>query len=112
VSQDWRYRTGAELPDAALEWFDADGVLIPFATGWTFELKVATRLGDTALFTKTSGITGADTAPNVVVVWATGAGELNALPVGSYVALLRARNAAGKDRYFKALPLIVEPAIA
>ena len=108
---EWRYRKGAELPDAALTWYDAEGLVLPFATGWTFELKVAPVLGAAATFTKTSGLTGADTAPNLLVVWAT-SGELNDLAVGNWVALARARNAAGKDRYFRPLALIVEPAIS
>lgn len=94
------YYSGAELPDLHLTWEDEAGDVIDFAAGWTFTVKVAREGSTTAQFTKTTGITGAASAPNVVVAWAT-SGELSALAAGRYVVQVVARRSAdSKDRYF------------
>jgi hypothetical protein len=92
-----RYHTTAERPALELWWFDDDGTLIDFSTGYTFSLKVGSA-GSTALLTKTSDITGAAGAgveptgtPNVVVTWT--AGEL-ALTTGTYLAQLTATSSS------------------
>lgn len=97
------YFATAERPVLELWLFDDDGTLINFASGYTFSLKVG-RTGETALLTKSSGITGAAGAgtepsgtPNVTVTWA--AGELNITP-GGYVAQLTATTSA-LDRIFE-----------
>lgn len=88
------YTAGAELPALALTWRDPDGDIIDLSTGWTFSLRI-----DTSPVTeKTSGITGADTAPNVTIAWA--AGELDVTP-GTYDCQLWARRTADSlDRVF------------
>lgn len=91
------YVIGAELGDLGISWYDTDGTLIDFSSGYTFTVKVGVR-GSAALFTKTTGITGAATAPNVTVAWAT-SGELNALSTGQYALQVTARQtSSGKDR--------------
>ena len=93
------YYKGAELPDLHLTWDDTDGEVINFAAGWTFTVKVAREGSTTAAFTKTTGITGAASAPNVVIAWDTG--ELSTLAAGRYVVQVAARRSAdSKDRYF------------
>jgi hypothetical protein len=76
------YVEGAELGDLGISWYDTDGSLINFASGYTFVVKVGSP-GSAALFTKSTGITGAATVPNVTVGWAT-SGELNGLSAGTY----------------------------
>ena len=94
------YYKGAELPDLHVTWEDEDGEVIDFAAGWTFVVKVAREGSTAASFTKSSGITGAASAPNVVVAWAT-SGELSTLAAGRYVVQVVATRAAdSKDRYF------------
>lgn len=77
-----------------MSWYDRDNALIDFATGYTFEVKLL--LGTVVALTKTTGITGAATAPNVTVAWA--AGELNPTP-GRYRLHLTATT-GGADRMF------------
>jgi hypothetical protein len=104
------YIQGAELPDEGIEWRDRTNALIDFSSGFTFALKVG-YAGSAALLTKTAGISGASTTPNITISWAV-AGELNTLAVGQYEALLTAtRSSDGKDRkmYFN---LIISPAIS
>lgn len=92
----WRYRQNQELPSFAVSWSDRDGNLIDFSTGYTFTLKLANSATGEVALTKTTGIVGGDTAPNVVAAWA--AGELNITP-GSYRVHLTATS-AGADRVF------------
>jgi hypothetical protein len=81
-----RYHATAERPTLRISWYDDDDALIDFSTGYAFSLKVG-NLGSAALLTKTSGITGAATAPNVTIAWT--AGEL-ALTPGTYTYELTA----------------------
>ena len=91
--QTLEYVVGAELPDKQLTWRDSAGAVINFASGWTFTLKVATP----TTTSKTSGITGSATAPNITIALA--AAEWDALPVGLYNAQLWARRTSdNKDR--------------
>ena len=76
------YIQGSDLPDLAVSWLDAAGAVIDFATGHTFEVRVGAA-GSAAAFVKSTGITGAATAPNLTVQWAT-SGELNSLTAGVY----------------------------
>lgn len=91
------YIEGADLPDLAITWYDANNLLVDFSAGYTFELKIG-QPGKPALVTKTTGIGGFATAPNVVIAWNT-TGELNSLPADTYTAQLKAtRVADGKNR--------------
>lgn len=88
-----RYVLGAELGDLAITWYDTDGTLIDFSSGWTFQVKVGVT-GQAALVTKTTGITGAATAPNVTVAWAA-TGDLNDITTaGTYTVQVRATRTA------------------
>lgn len=89
---------GAELPDTAILWPE-NGVPIDFSSGWTFTLKVGNG-GETALLTKTTGITGASTSPNITIAWATG--ELESVGSGAWECQLLAHNSvSNKDRMHK-----------
>lgn len=93
-----QYIQGADIPDLTVTWYDQNGNLIDFSTGWTFALKIGNP-GSTALVTKTTGIAGAATDPNVTVTWAT-SGELNTLATGTYAGHLKAtRSSDSKERY-------------
>lgn len=92
----WIYRADAELPAFAVAWYDGTGALIDFSSGYTFELKLVAKSDGTVALTKTTGIVGAATSPNVNVPWA--AGDLNVAP-GLYTAHLKATNGSG-DRFF------------
>lgn len=90
------YIAGAELGDLEVTWQDSDGAVIDFSTGYTFQVKVGRR--GSASFTKTTGITGAATAPNVVIAWST-SGELNNLPANDYtVQIVATRDSDSKQR--------------
>ena len=80
------YRTVDEDPGIAYSWLDRDGSVIDLS-GATFSLVVTNLQGTTEL-TKTSGITGSATSPNVVISW--DAGELATLGVGTYLYKLTA----------------------
>lgn len=87
----------ASLPDFHLTWNDSDGALIDFSSGWTFTLYIG-RAG-VATVTKTTGITGYSTDPNVRVLWADN--ELDDLAAGKHVLQIKAtRTSDGKDRYY------------
>lgn len=77
------YVVGADLPSLSIEWRDDNGNLIDFSTGWSFAVKVGRPSDEVTEFTKTTGITGAATVPNVIVQWST-VGELNSLTPGTY----------------------------
>jgi len=92
----WVYRADADAPSYCVEWKDRTGALINFASGYTFECKLVNAAG-TATVTKSAGITGAATSPNITVAWA--AGELN-IAAGTYQVHLTA-TASGVDRHFR-----------
>jgi hypothetical protein len=92
----FEHTLGSELPDDAFEWTDAQNSLINFSTGWTFQVVVGFP-NQTAVLTKTTGITGAATAPNVTISWADG--ELDdPLTAGTWPGWISATNTAGKNR--------------
>lgn len=99
------YYKNAEAPTLNLWWYSDDGTLVDFSSGVSgWQLKIG-QYGETAVLTKTTGITGAagsgtdpDGTPNVVVVWS--AGDLNVTP-GHYVLQLTATTTAG-DRVLTA----------
>jgi hypothetical protein len=105
-----RYYSTAERPALELWLLDDDGSLINFASGYTFVFKIGVP-GETALLTKSSGITGAAGAgneptgtPNVTITWS--AGEL-AILSGSYTGQLTATTSS-LDRVF-AFPFTILP---
>lgn len=104
------YVAGADLPDLALTLRDSTDAVIDFSSGWTFTLKVAPSGSTSATLTKTTGITGAASAPNVTIAWST-SGELNSLTPGRYRAQLTAtRGDDSKHRLFE-FDLVVKAAI-
>lgn len=101
------YVQGAELPSVAFDWEDSQGDLIAFGSvAHTFQIKIG-RPGQTALLSKTTGITGADTSPNITIDWAV-SGELNTLATGTHHAdLIATRTSDGKQRVLRfMLPVI------
>lgn len=62
------YVKTAALGDLKVTWLDTDGDVIDFSAGYSFELKIG-HGGSAASLTKTTGIAGASTAPNVTVAW-------------------------------------------
>lgn len=101
----YAYRQDQELPAMAIEWLDSNGDVIDFSTGWTFTAKVATKtIPGTALITKTTGITGAATSPNVVIDWSTTDWSALAPATGGtvhVVHLTARRTSDSKDRVFR-----------
>lgn len=90
------YIQGAELPDVAVTWQDEETGLLDFSTGWTFTARIG-QPGSVAEITKTTGISGAAIAPNVIIAWT--ADELDSLAPGSYTVDLEAKNTgSSKDR--------------
>lgn len=96
---------GQELPSWPIYWRErttetAAPSLIDFSSGWTFTLRIAKQSAPTvAVATKTTGITGASTGPNVTIDWATT--DTATLDPGAYLVTLVARRAAdSKDRDF------------
>lgn len=87
-----RYTSGDELEPIAIIWYEPDGTLYDFTSGWTFTARVGNP-GTAALLQKTTGFVGASTAPNLVLSWA--AGDLAAIPSGSYHLDITARLTAG-----------------
>lgn len=86
------YRTVDEDPAIAVEWLDRDGSVID-TTSATWTMTITPSTGSAT--TKTSGITGAATSPNVLIGWATG--ELATLGVGEYRFKLTA-TIGGRER--------------
>jgi hypothetical protein len=101
------YEIGEELDNLDITWLDADGNVRNLSSGWTFEFKLGTE-GKAALLTKTTGITGAATAPNVVIAWAVD--EL-VVPAGSYRGQLRARRTSDNKDLMTKLDMVINPVI-
>lgn len=94
-----RYFKGAEHPDIALTWKDNSGAVLDLSSGYTFEFKIG-HGGHAATLTKTAGMTGAQTSPNLTVVFT--AAELDSVPAGLYEAQIRAnQTSTNKDRYMR-----------
>lgn len=90
------YIQGAELPDIEVTWRDSDGSIIDYSTGYTFTILLG-QLGQVATLTKTTGIVGDNTAPNLLITWSNT--EIESLAVATYVMQITARHTAtGKDR--------------
>jgi hypothetical protein len=94
------FRT-AERPDIQMWLQDEDGALVDFSSGYTFSFKLG-HPTQAAVFTKTTGITGAAGSgvqptgtPNVTLTFT--AGELSAVATGTYTWQLTATT-GGLDR--------------
>jgi hypothetical protein len=86
------YEIGEELDDLHVSWPDPrTGQPRDFSGGlWAFEFKVG-DLDSVAVLTKTTGITGAATFPNVVIAFAPD--ELN-IAAKNYTGQVKARRSA------------------
>lgn len=98
------YVIGAELGDLAVTWLDDLGNVVDFAgttaaNTYTYSLKIGNRGSASLTTAKTNGFTGAATAPNLTVAWAT-TGDLNGITTqGTYTLQITATNTAtGKAR--------------
>ncbi len=97
----WMMEVGQELPARPLNWLDYNGDAVPFATGYTFTVKISAQTAPTTtLVTKTSGITGADTLPNVTIDWSTSDTASLTAPGKYVVRVIARRTADSKDRVF------------
>lgn len=83
------YVVGATSPSTTISWHEA-GVLVDFSTGWTFAAKMYAPGSGVTAITKSSGISGAATDPNVTINWT--AGDLGALAAGLYALEVTATN--------------------
>lgn len=96
----YQYVKGAELPDFTANFRDASDDIIDMSSGWTFSAKLATEPDTTAIFTKSTGISGG-ASPSVTIQWAT-TGELNDVDEGTYSLLViatRSSDSRQRKRY-------------
>lgn len=93
---DFVYLTSQEYPSIHLCWKDGDDDIINFSSGYTWTVMLAQE--NQAVLTKTTGVTGAATSPNVTINWGTG--ELD-IDEGLYDLVVIARDGASKDRVFR-----------
>jgi hypothetical protein len=101
------YEIGEELDDLAITWTDSGGNLRNFASGWTFEFKLGV-LGSAAVLTKTTGITGAATAPNVTIAFAP---EELVVANNTYVGQLRARRTSDSKDLFTQFDMTIKQVV-
>lgn len=94
MSRTVEYVQGATKPDVGITWRES-GALVDFSSGYTFEVRIFTPGASATLVTKSTGITGAATDPNVAIAWGTS--DLATLVPGHYVLEVRATN--GSHRY-------------
>lgn len=87
MSKTFRYLEGDELGNLSLWWFDSAGALRDLSTASAFSVRLG-RPGEPAVFTKTSGVTGAagsgaepDGTPNLTINWTSA--DLGAVTVPS-----------------------------
>jgi hypothetical protein len=67
----YRFRTDQELPVIPMHWANEDGTARDFSTGWTFTAKLGlASTPSVTLLTKSAGITGAATYPNISIAMA------------------------------------------
>jgi hypothetical protein len=99
---DYVYVKDQELSTMQFAWYDANNALLDLSTGYTFTVKLATRDAPTTIvLSKTAGITGAATSPNLTIDWATT--DFTSLTAAgtTYVVWIYARRTAdSKDRVF------------
>lgn len=87
---------GATLPTFTVTWKDSSGALLDLSA-YTFTMTL-TRLDEiTAAATKSTGITGGATDPNVTIAWSSD--DFTGVTAGTYVAeLVGTRTADSKNR--------------
>jgi hypothetical protein len=107
------YYLTAERPEVKLWLLDEDDALIDLASGYTFSFKIG-KPSQAAIFTKTTGITGAagtgtetSGTPNLTIAFT--AGELAALEARTWTAQITATT-AGLDRVWQ-FPIRLAPVI-
>jgi hypothetical protein len=103
------YIQGADIPDLTITWLDQAGDVIDYSSGYTFSLKLG-QPGQAAALTKSTGITGAATSPNITVTWAA-SNELNTLDAGTYTLDVIATRAADSKQRIMRRELRVKAAI-
>jgi hypothetical protein len=97
-----RIPRGSTSPNTPLTWRDSAGAIIDFSSG-TFVVKIY-KSGVNPVTTKNTGITGAATAPNILINWA--GAELDII-AGSYTLLVEAT--LGPELRKGRWPLLIEP---
>jgi hypothetical protein len=87
-----RYTKGDELEGIDVTWPQPDGTPYNFTSGWTFTARIGIP-NVAAVVQKTTGFTGSATFPNLRLAWT--AGDLAAIPTGSYHLDITARLTVG-----------------
>jgi len=88
----------SSLPDLTFVWTDATQTLINFGVaGWSYSMKIS-QPPNAPTITKTTGISGASTSPNITVQWSVN--ELATLTPGRWYFQLTATYgpSGGKQR--------------
>jgi len=85
----------ASLPAAEFNWIDVNGATLDFSSGWTFKLTIG-RPPNAAVLTKTTGLVGRSTSPNLFVNWAPN--ELAVLTPGIWNIQVTASSSDGHQR--------------
>jgi len=93
---DFVYLTEQEYPSIQLIWKDGNDAAFSFSSAYKCTVMLAEE-GE-AVATKTSGVVGASTSPNVTINWPIG--ELDIAP-GDYNLIVTARDDVSKDRMFR-----------
>jgi len=88
-----------EDPSWRVGWYDGDGELRDFSTGYTFRVEFLSTRNERIIYTKTDGIVGAAIEPNAVVSWAVG--ELAALAGHKYKLRLVAKDLLDRESVFR-----------
>jgi hypothetical protein len=105
------YIQGAELDNLPVTWTDPTTDLpYDFSSGFTFTVKIGQK-GAAAEVTKTTGITGAASSPNIVIVWAT-TGDLNDLEPGTHVLQIEATRSSDTRSLFMQDSITIVEAVA
>lgn len=109
-----RYYVGSDLPDTQITLRNGDGTYPDFASGYTFQVKVAPAGSTTSSFTKTTSITGGTgsaTVANVTISWAT-SGELNSLAAGYYILQVQVTRTSDSRQWIEQFPLEIVAAVS
>lgn len=91
------YVQGASMADLEVTWTDKNGAVIPFGTGWTFEVRIGRIEPPDVQLAKVNNIVGADAAPNVLVQWQST--DLDDVEAGVWdIQIIATRNSDGRKR--------------
>jgi hypothetical protein len=97
------YYKDQELPALAFNWYDSTGAIIDFSTGQTFTVKLcASATPNVVAYTKTTGVTGFVTAPNVTIDWTSSDFATLTADTTYNVVVYARRTSDSKDRVFNA----------